>query len=198
MPVHRLISLALWFTIMLINQSSNKMYSKPMPGDYSPYFERYMVQLPDVPLMELLEKQAEELTNLFSDVTEEQAEKPYAPGKWNAKQVLGHMMDTERIMFYRALCISRGEQQSLLSFDENAYVANAAFSGRTVASLLEEYRLMRQNHLVFFRNLEEGARQRRGLCDGAPTTVNGLLGIIAAHERHHLHLLKEKYLPVWV
>lgn len=174
------------------------MYFKPKPGDYSPYFERYLVLLPDAPLMELLEKQPEELKDLLSEASEKKAEKPYAPGKWNAKQVLGHMMDTERIMFYRALCISRGEQQSLLPFDEDAYVSQADFSSRSIASLLAEYQVMRQNSLVFFRNLEEGARQRRGFCDGASTTVNALLGIILAHERHHLNVLKERYLPVLV
>jgi uncharacterized damage-inducible protein DinB len=173
------------------------MYNKPQPGDYSPYFEKYLQQLPDEPLMALLEKQPEQLAGILAEVSEDQAEKPYAPGKWNAKQVLGHMMDTERIMLYRALCISRGEQGSLPGFDENAYVAQADFSSRTVESLLQEYRISRQNSLVFFQNLEEGARQRRGLCNGASTTVNGLLGIMVGHERHHLNLFKERYLPVW-
>lgn len=173
------------------------MYTKPQAGDYAPYFGKYIAQLPEAPLLELLEKQAEELTGLLADLSETQAEKAYAPGKWNTKQVVGHMTDTERIMLYRALCISRGEQASLPGFDENAYVDQADFSSLTLNSLLEEYVISRRSTLAFFRNLEEGARQRRGLCNGAPTTVNGLLGIIAGHERHHLNLFKERYLPVW-
>lgn len=173
------------------------MYTRPQPGDYAPYFGKYIDQLPEVPMLELLEKIPEELTALLSEVSETQAERAYAPGKWNTKQVIGHMTDTERIMLYRALCISRGEQGSLPGFDENAYVAQAGFSSRTLPSLLEEYLVSRQNSLAFFHNLEGEARQRRGLCNGAPTTVNGLLYIIAGHERHHLNLFKERYLPVW-
>ena len=103
------------------------MYARPQPGDYAPYFGKYIDQLPDVPILELLEKQPQELTALLSEVSETQAERAYAPGKWNTKQVLGHMTDTERIMLYRALCISRGEQGSLPGFDENAYVAQADY-----------------------------------------------------------------------
>lgn len=173
------------------------MYRKPQPGDYPPYYENYFSQLPEVPVMDLLEQQAAEITGLVSALSEEQAQRVYAAGKWNTRQVLGHLMDTERVMLYRALCISRGEEQSLPGFDENAYVAQGAFSDRTLQSLVQEYELVRQNSLVFFRNLPAGAFQRRGQANQSPITVNALLTLIVAHERHHLNLLKERYLPVW-
>jgi hypothetical protein len=174
------------------------MINKPQPGDYPPYYDRYYAQLPEVPVMKLLEQQPAELQGLVAGLSEEQAEKAYAADKWNAKQVLGHLMDTERVMLYRALCISRGEQQALPGFDENDYVARAAFTKRTLKSLLEEYEVVRQNSLIFFRNLEAEAFSRRGVANNSPLTVNALLTMIAGHERHHLNLLKERYLPVWV
>jgi uncharacterized damage-inducible protein DinB len=173
------------------------MYSKPQPGDYPPYYENYFKQLPDGPIMDLLEQQSKEVSGLLAGLSEEKAEQAYAPGKWNTKQVLGHMMDTERIMLYRALCISRGEAQSLPGFDENAYVEGAAFSQRTLKSLLQEYEAVRQSSLLFFQNLEPEAFGRRGRANNSPMTVNALLTMIAGHERHHLNLLKERYLPVW-
>lgn len=174
------------------------MYSKPQPGDYPPYFDSYFAQLPATPVPQLLEQQAPELLRLVSGLSEEQAEKPYAAEKWNAKQVLGHMMDTERIMLYRALCISRGEKQVLPGFDENGYVQHGAFTKRSLASLVQEYAVVRGNSQVFFQNLDAVAFQQRGWANHAPITVNALLTIIVAHERHHLNVLKERYLPVWV
>jgi uncharacterized damage-inducible protein DinB len=173
------------------------MYSKPQPGDYPPYYDNYFVQLPEVPVMDLMARQPTELFALMTGLSEEQAEKAYAEGKWNTKQVLGHLMDTERIMLYRALCISRGEEQSLPGFDENAYVARAAFSTRTLQSLQQEYEAVRQQSLAFFQNLEPEAYPRRGRANNSPMTVNALLTVIVAHERHHLNLLQERYLPVW-
>jgi uncharacterized damage-inducible protein DinB len=173
------------------------MYSKPQPGDYAPFYETYLSQLPETPVMDLLRQQPADLFGLVAGLTEEQAESAYAEGKWNTKQVLGHMMDTERIMLYRALCISRGEEQSLPGFDENAYVAGAAFSNRSLRSLLQEYELVREHTLVFFQHLEPAAYPRRGRANNAPITVSALLSVIAGHERHHLNLFRERYLPVW-
>lgn len=173
------------------------MYRKPQPGDYPAYYEKYFCQLPEVPVMDLLEQQPAELLGLVAGLTEEQAQRAYAAGKWNAKQVLGHLMDTERIMLYRALCISREEEQPLPGFDENAYVAQGQFSDRMLKSLLQEYDMVRQNSVAFFRNLPAWAFNRRGWVDHSPMTVSALLTVIVAHERHHFNQFKEKYLPVW-
>jgi uncharacterized damage-inducible protein DinB len=174
------------------------MYSKPQPGDYPPYYENYFVQLPQKPVLELLNQQPAELIKLVTGLSDQQAEKAYAAGKWNTKQVLGHMMDTERIMLFRALCISRGEKQQLPGFDENAYVDHADFSRRPLESLIREYKIVRENSLVFFQQLNAEAWNQRGWANNSPMTVNALLTVIVAHERHHLNLLQERYLPVWV
>lgn len=173
------------------------MYSKPKAGDYPPYFDNYLNQLPQGSILDLLEQQPGELWQLIGGLSEEQAEKAYAPGKWNTKQVLGHLMDTERIMLYRALCISRGEEQVLPGYDDNLYVANGQFTERQLASLAEEYETVRKNSRVFFRNLDARAGQRRGTVNNYAITVAALLHVIVVHERHHLNLLKEKYLPLW-
>jgi uncharacterized damage-inducible protein DinB len=174
------------------------MYRKPQPGDYPPYYEKYFAQLPQVPVMDLLEQQWTELRELLSGLSEEQAQRPYAAGKWNTKQVLGHLMDTERIKLYRALCIGRGEEQPLPGYDENAYVAQGGFSERTLNNLLQEYELVRQHSLAFFQHLAAEAFNRRGRANHSPMTVRAILTVIVAHERHHLNLFKERYLPVWI
>ena len=119
---------------------------------------------------------------------------PYAPGKWSLKQVVGHLIDDERIFVYRALCIARGDARSLESFEENAYVAGANFEERTLRDLLGEYCLVRCATVAFFDSLSSEAWSRRGTVAGYTASVRGLAFHIAGHELHHLRVLKERYL----
>jgi uncharacterized damage-inducible protein DinB len=133
---------------------------------------------------------------MLLNMSDDNAEKGYAPGKWSVKELVGHMQDTERIMAYRCLCISRGEGQPLPGFDENEYVANANFNEQTLVDLLVQYKLLRQSNLTFFQNMTEAMLMRSGLANGNPVTARALVAIIAGHELHHLGILEEKYLPM--
>ncbi|MGV3540115.1 MAG: DinB family protein [Rufibacter sp.] len=171
------------------------MIQKPAPGEYNPYFEKYIQLLPDqVDIVEHLQNQQQEVVQLFSRVSEPEADFAYAPGKWSIKELLGHMIDTERIMAYRTLCVARGEQTPLPGFEEEDYVANAHFSGRTLQSLLDEHHAVRAASLALVQNLPEQALVRVGNANGAPASTRALIFIIAGHERHHLNILKERYL----
>jgi uncharacterized damage-inducible protein DinB len=143
-----------------------------------------------------LQQQAEELTSSLQHLPPEKQEFAYAPGKWTLKELFGHMVDTERIMAYRALCIARGEKQSLPGFEENDYVAHAAFAERELSSLLQEYRLQRQSNIFLFKSFSPAVLQRTGLANNHPATVRGLITVIAAHELHHMQILKDRYLLV--
>ena len=118
----------------------------------------------------------------------------YAPGKWTLKEVLGHLADDERIFSYRALCIARGDAAALPSFDEERYVASAGFETRPLASLLAEYRAVRQATLALLSGLPAEAWRRRGVVSGYTASVRGLAFHIAGHELRHLRALREKYL----
>ncbi|WP_205504443.1 DinB family protein [Rufibacter psychrotolerans] len=171
------------------------MIPKPQPGEYHEYYQKYIQSISDqADILELLQTQRQEVVQLFGRVSESEADFAYAPGKWSVKQLLGHMNDTERIMAYRALCISRGEQNPLPGFDENQYVANAFFEERTLSGLLEEHQTVRQATLALFSSFHPQAIARLGNANGSPVTVAALAFIIAGHERHHLNLLKERYL----
>jgi hypothetical protein len=118
----------------------------------------------------------------------------YAPGKWMLKEVLGHIADDERIYTYRALSLARGETAPLPSFDENRYVAAAGFEARTLASLLADYRAVRQATITLFAGLPAEAWRRRGIVCDYTTSVRGLAFHIAGHELRHLRVVREKYL----
>lgn len=120
----------------------------------------------------------------------------YAPGKWTLKEVLGHLIDDERIFSYRALCVARGEQVALPGFDEKAYVAAADFESRSLASLLGEYARVRAATLAMFEHLPKTSWTRRGTVNGYAASARGLAFHIAGHELHHRRVIEERYLPL--
>lgn len=132
---------------------------------------------------------------LFESLDEERVRGlTYAAGKWTLKEVLGHVADDERIYAYRALCIARGDAAPLPSFDENRYVAAAGFESRSLASLLADYRAVRQATLTLLAGLPAEAWRRRGIVCDYTTSVRGLAFHIAGHELRHMRVVREKYL----
>ncbi|GAA4297298.1 DinB family protein [Nibribacter koreensis] len=171
------------------------MIPKPQPTEYPAYYEKYINAISDqTNVLDLLKAQQQEVVQLFARVSESEANFAYEPGKWSIKELLGHMNDTERIMAYRALCFARGEQQPLPGFDENDYVVHANFSERTLNDLVDEHFTIRAASVSLFKSLTPEALARIGNANGNPMTVAALAFIIAGHERHHLNILKERYL----
>lgn len=170
------------------------MLTKNHLGQLPNFFDRYISVLPETDVFELLENQPIKLKQLLQHLPEEAAEIGYAPGKWTIKEVVGHLMDTERIFAYRCLCISRLETQSLPGFDENNYVRYANFNSRSLTDLLAEYQLNRQANLAFFKSLSEEMLNRTGIANNQPISAKALIVTTAGHELHHLQILEERYL----
>lgn len=118
----------------------------------------------------------------------------YAEGKWTLKQVLGHLIDDERIFAYRALCVARGDTRPLPGFDEKEYVAGAGFEARSMESLIDEYRVVRRATIALFDSMTDEQWLRRGIVNGYVASVRGLAFHIAGHELHHLRTVRERYL----
>lgn len=173
---------------------SPQLIERPAADEHAPYYEKYVSKVPDGDLLALLREQVMDTTALLRDVPPERADYAYAPGKWSIKEVVGHIVDTERVMTYRALRISRGDATPLASFDENTFVANSNFSRRTLPDLLEELQVVRAATVHLAKNLDATMLARRGTAGGNPVTVRALLYIVAGHEQHHAQLLRERYL----
>jgi hypothetical protein len=171
------------------------MTERPLKDEYPSFFETYISQVPEEDILEVLARQGADVAAVFDQVPAGAGHYRYAEGKWSLVQLLNHIVDTERIMAYRALCFARGEQQSLPSFDENIYAAGADVSARTIADLLEELRLVRASNLHLFRHLTDADWQKQGLANNWPITVRSLAWVIAGHLRHHLKIVRERYLP---
>jgi uncharacterized damage-inducible protein DinB len=168
--------------------------TRPNADEHSEYFGRYIQQVPSGDVVSLLREQLMDTLALLRDVSADKADYAYAAGKWTIKEVIGHLADTERVMSYRALCFARGDEGPLPSFDENTFVAKANFGSRSLADLLEEFQVVRAATIHLIKNLDEETLMRRGVASGNSTSVRALIYIIAGHERHHVALLRERYL----
>ena len=169
--------------------------ARPAADEYAPYYARYIEQVPEGHLLELLQRQADDTVALVGKLSDRDAEFRYAEGKWSIKEVIGHTVDVERIFVYRALCFARGETAALPGFEENDYVARAKFAGRTLGDLVAEFALVRAATVPFFAGLDAEELTRRGTANHNPYSVRALAYIIAGHERHHAKILAERYLP---
>jgi uncharacterized damage-inducible protein DinB len=174
---------------------SNLNVGRPDATEYPPYAEKYVNLVVGSDILPILAKQVEETTALLKPVDERRAsEFGYAPGKWTLKQVLGHIIDTERIFGYRTVCIARNDPNPLPGFEQDDYVAAGSFNERTLSSLLEEFRSVRQSTIALFQNLPQQAWSRHGNANKYSVTVRGLAFLTAGHALHHVKILREKYL----
>ncbi|MEP0711162.1 DinB family protein [Algoriphagus sp.] len=170
-----------------------KILDQPKVGDYSAFFSTYLNLVSGNNYEEQIHQQTDLLTSLFKQKGENWSETAYQEGKWTPKEVLGHVIDTERIMTFRALCFARGEKSSLPGFDQNPYVLHARFGQVPVHFLLDDFVAQRIALLSMIRILPEDSLDLVGTASGNPITPRSLFWIIPGHFIHHLNILKERY-----
>ncbi len=167
--------------------------ARPEPGEYAPYYDRYISLVAGTDILATLDAQRRQTMLLLSGRDESEGNFRYAPDKWSAKEVLGHVCDTERIFAYRALRIARADQTPMAGFEQDDYVRNGPFARAPLAEMIEDYIAVRRATLTLLRNLEEAAWVRRGVANKNEVSVRALAYIIAGHEVHHRRILEEKY-----
>lgn len=166
---------------------------RPEQSEYAPYYGTYVAYVPDGDIVATLERQFHDTITLLRNVSEAAAAHRYAEGKWSVREVIGHLIDAERVFSYRAMRFARADATPLASFDENAFIANSNFDARTIASLCEEWEAVRRASVQFFRSLTPEEWDRAGTASNARMSVRALAWVIAGHERHHLSILKSRY-----
>lgn len=169
--------------------------TRPLAGEYGEFYAGYINRVPEGEILEILAGQLDETLGLLSGLTPEQADYRYAPDQWSIKEMLGHINDTERIMSYRALRISRGDETPLPGFEQDSYVLNGDFSARDFQDLVREFEYLRRANLLTFKVTSDEISQRRGTASGNPITVRALLYIMVGHLNFHLESLRNEYLP---
>lgn len=163
----------------------------PDQGEYNPFYKRYvdLVVREDIP--GLFDHQEAFIKSFFGDLKSEKFSFSYAPGKWTLKEVLGHILDTEKIMHFRALCICRGELATFPGFDQDEYVEAAHFP--EMKALIEGFCLHRQLLTHFLPTLNQDDWKITGTVGSFPMSVRALVYIILGHFEHHKQVLFEKY-----
>jgi len=173
--------------------SSAFTISRPEPGEYAPYYERYISLIGGSDILSTLDSQRRQMLLLLSGRDESDGDFRYAPNKWSAKEVLGHVCDAERIFAYRALRIGRSDPTPMEGFEQDDYIRNGPFANRPLANLIEDYIAVRRATLTLLRNLDEAAWTRRGIANKNEVSVRAIAYLIAGHELHHRRILEEKY-----
>jgi hypothetical protein len=156
---------------------------RPKPGEYNPYYDRYISLIPGTDIVGTLASQFPKTVALLSAHSEQDGELRYAPGKWSVKEALGHLIDTERIMAYRALRIARNDSTPLAGFEQDDYVRDGPYSELRLADLIEEFKAVRGATLALFRNLRSGDWTRQGVANKNDITVRALAYITATSSK---------------
>ncbi len=167
--------------------------ARPAPTEHAEYYARYVACVPEGDVLAHLRQQAEATRTILQGVSETRAAHRYAEGKWSIKQVVGHMLDTERVFGFRALAFARRDPSPLPSMDQDAWVDAAAFDARPFASIATEFRAVRAATVAMFASFTQDVLMRTGIASGNPFTVRSLVWIVAGHELYHLRILAERY-----
>jgi hypothetical protein len=168
--------------------------NRPQPEEYVPFYNTYISKVGDGDIIDILTKQHTDANTFLKAIPSDKALYAYADGKWSIKQVVGHIIDTERIMTYRLLRFARNDRNELKGFEQDDYITQSRFNEFGLDELIDEFFYLRKANLYLFKSLSAEEKKRGGLANDNPVTVNALLYIIAGHVDHHISILKERYL----
>jgi hypothetical protein len=167
---------------------------KPEKGEFLPYYERYIELVGSGDVIATLTRQMAETQALLRSLPAGVSTYRYAPDKWSVYEVIGHLIDSERIFTSRALRFARNDPTPLPGFEQDDYVTNSSFDSYPLSELASELKSVRESTVFLFTHLQEDAWMRRGIANGAEVSVRALAYIIAGHELHHREVLRARYL----
>ncbi len=168
--------------------------SQLLENEYSGHFGTYIKQAGDGKLIEELEISLHEFIRFVQNIPMDKFDYRYAEGKWTIKDIIQHIMDSERIFTYRALRFSRNDQTPLPSFEENDYAINTDAGSRSIQDLLTEFSALRHSTLLFYKSLSEDQLKRIGTASGNQISVRALGFVMIGHQKHHQKVFEERYL----
>ena len=168
---------------------------RPDPSEYHEYYQSYVDNVPEGDIIALLPAEAETTLALLRRVPSERADYRYDPEKWGIKDLVGHVIDSERMFAFRALCFARNDPTPLPSFEQDLYARFSNAARRPLPELAEEFTYLRKSNVFLFKSFDEEMWTRRGIASEVEFSVRALAYIIAGHEIHHRRVLEERYLP---
>lgn len=167
---------------------------RPGADEFNPFYAGYVGSVPDGDVVARLESELETGLAFYDALPADRRDHRYAEGKWTVREVLGHVVDTERIFSYRLMCMARGDETPLPGMDQDDYMDGADFAGRSWGSLRAEYEHLRRANVALVSSLGADEFDRRGTASGFPVSVRALVWILAGHEIHHREVIAARYL----
>ena len=167
---------------------------KPAPGEYAAGYQKYFDLVPEGDYLSLLNQNSIETTEFFENLSADKLDYRYAEGKWSVKEVLMHLVDTERVFSYRALTAARGDASPHYRMDEELYGSNVDVSHRDLSSLISEFKAVRSSSEQLFANLTEAQSKLTCNIVPHPMSARAIGYFLIAHIRHHLGVIRERYL----
>jgi DinB superfamily len=168
------------------------MLTRPDRSEYADFYANYIARVPDGDVIALLASQPVAYRQLLGELSDTEASARPQPGKWNAKEIIGHLCDAERVQSYRALRFARGDQKELQGFEQDDYVRQAHSDARRLGDLLDEFEGIRKSTVALLKSFPPDVWQRSGVANGASVTVRAMAYIIAGHTQHHYDSLKAR------
>jgi uncharacterized damage-inducible protein DinB len=170
------------------------MIPRPDPSEYFTYYDTYVRRVPDRDVLSVLAEGIADTLALLAEVSPEQEEYRYAPGKWSVRDVVGHLIDAERVFAHRALHFARRDPASLPPMEEGEYARASNAGRRRLRELADELEAVRRSSVLLFRSFDDELLDLRGTASGYEFSVRSIPYIIAGHEIHHRSVLVERYL----
>jgi hypothetical protein len=171
----------------------SKATSKPDSTEYAPYFDRYIGKVPSGDIIDLLRQQLDSVAALIKGLDETRGNFRYAPGKWTIKELLGHVIDTERVFAYRALVFARNDSSELPGFEQEPWAEHANYAALSIDDIAAQFESVRRSTILLFQHLDDKAWDRKGVADGKNMTTRAAAFVIAGHTQHHLDILASRY-----
>ena len=167
---------------------------RPQAKDHIPYFSKYIDLIPEGDVISALKANHQAILDFIEEIPRLKVNYFYEEGKWTVKQVINHIIDTERILSYRALRFARGDGQQVLGFDENLYAANANLTNTNTQILADEFDSVRLSNILMFKQLSEKELLLKGKMASGEVNVLSLGYFLCGHAQHHVNVIKERYL----
>jgi hypothetical protein len=173
---------------------NNSIIGRPDETEYLSYYGKYIALVPDGDILATLSQQLDATLALLREIPEARGSFRYADDKWSIRELVGHLIDSERVFSYRALRFARNDRTPLPGFEQDDYIRNASFNDCTLNDLASELESVRHSTLFLLKHLNEEAWMRKGLANDSEVSVRALAFILAGHELHHRNILRDRYL----
>jgi hypothetical protein len=182
------------YNARLKKASSYKTRNSMSQTNFNEYFKHYIDLVNSTEAIEALNNSGNDFQKLIKSVDDEKGLYQYEDGKWSIKELISHVIDAERVFAYRAMSFARNDKNNLAGFDDHLYASNSGANDRTMASLVDEFTILRQASIALFNSLDDEMWNRSGTANNITIDVKSLAYLIAGHCRHHENILRERYL----